>query len=103
MGGRGCRYHRKNKQIKGVNEMALKMYEPSEKDKQNIENNFKHHPPIDDLGQNEKYTAIRAEFKKLAEFLTTFCPPSRELSLSLTNLEQAQFWANASIARNEKE
>ena len=29
------------------------------------------------------------------------CPDSRELSLALTNLEQAVFWANASIARNE--
>ena len=64
-----------------------------------IDNNFTYHSPKE--GQPEKYTAIREKAKELAIFLTDECPPSRELSLALTNLEQSVFWANASIARNE--
>lgn len=74
-------------------------YEPSEKDKKNIDNNFRYHAPKD--GQPEKYEEIRAQAKALAEKLVTLCPPSRELSLALTELETAVMWANASIARNE--
>jgi hypothetical protein len=76
-------------------------YNPSEKDLKNLENNFKYHAPKD--GQPEKYEAIRAEAKGLAGVMMAFCPPSRELSLALTNLEQAVMWANAAIARNEYE
>ncbi len=74
-------------------------YEPSEKDKKNIDNNFRYHAPKD--GQTEKYEEIRAQAKALAEKLVTLCPPSRELSLALTELETSVMWANASIARNE--
>jgi hypothetical protein len=79
--------------------MASKTYEPSEKDLKNLENNFKYHAPKD--GQSDKYEEIRAHAKSLAEKMTALCPPSRELSLALTNLEQAVMWANAAIARNE--
>jgi len=44
---------------------------------------------------------IRAMAKSFAADLVTFCPPSRELSLALTELENAVMWANAAIARNE--
>lgn len=81
--------------------MALKMYEPSEKDKKNIESNFTYHAPNYELGQPEKYETIRAKAKAFAELLTTLCPPSRELSVALTELETSVFWANAAIARNE--
>lgn len=74
-------------------------YQPSEKDQKNLDNNFVYHPPKD--GQNTKYETLRSEAKALAETLCFLCPPSRELSIALTNLEQAVFWANAAIARNE--
>lgn len=74
-------------------------YEPSEKDKKNLDNNFRYHAPKD--GQLEKYEEIRAQAKALAEKLIKLCPPSRELSLALTELETSVMWANASIARNE--
>ena len=64
-----------------------------------IDNNFKYHPPKP--GQQEKYVSIRDEAKSLAEKINETCPDSREKSLAMTNLEQAVFWANASIARNE--
>jgi len=76
-------------------------YEPSEKDRKNIENNFTYHTPKAELEQVEKYAAIRAEAKKFAEHLVALCPPSRELSVALTELETSVFWANAAIARNE--
>jgi len=74
-------------------------YSPSEKDKKQVENNFIYHTPKGD--QDKRYEQIRSEGKSLAEFLTLVCPSSRELSLALTNLEDAVMWANAAIARNE--
>lgn len=65
---------------------------------QQIENNFKHHPPK--AGQVEKYEAIRAKAKELAYLLEVACPHSREKSLAMTNLEQVMFWGNAAVARN---
>ena len=63
------------------------------------ENNFTYHAPTED--QRQRYEAIRATAKTLNELLLTSCPNSRERALAQTNLEQAVFWANASIARNE--
>ena len=64
-----------------------------------VDNNFMHHPPFGD--QSERYQRIREKGKELAELILSATPASREQSLALTQLEQAVFWANASIARNE--
>lgn len=64
-----------------------------------LENNFTYHAPQGD--QQERYVAIRDEAKALAYTICKNSPPSREQSIALTNLEQAIFWANAAIARNE--
>ena len=64
-----------------------------------IDNNFRYHPPKP--GQQVKYERLRAWAKGMAEQINELCPDSREKSLAMTNLEQAVFWANASIARNE--
>lgn len=74
-------------------------YQPSQQVKQQIEQSFVYHPVMP--GQQERYVAIRTAGKNLAELITTKCPPSRELSLALTKIEEAMFWANASIARHE--
>jgi glycyl-tRNA synthetase beta subunit len=66
-----------------------------------LNNNFSYHTPIGD--QADRYGRIRDKAKELAEMLEILCPTSRELSLAMTNLEQAVMWANASIARNETE
>lgn len=71
----------------------------SDQDKAKIENAFTYHAPKDD--QPQRYTELRDAGKTLAELMTALCPQSRELSLALTNLEQAIMWANAAIARNE--
>lgn len=74
-------------------------YKIDEKIARQIENNFTYHSPKDD--QSERYIRIRDDAKALAYFICHYTPPSREQSLALTNLEQAIFWANAAIARNE--
>lgn len=75
------------------------MYPASDADKAKIEKAFTYHAPKSD--QPEKYTVLRNMGKEMALAMTAACPPSRELSLALTNLEQAIMWANAAIARNE--
>ena len=68
-------------------------------EQQEIEKRFTHHPPKGD--QESRYIEIRIAVKNLALLLNEACPESREKSLAFTHLEEAQFWANASIARNE--
>jgi hypothetical protein len=65
-----------------------------------IKNIFTYHAPFGD--QVERYQNIRAEASVFAEIILDEVPESRERSLALTNLEQAFFWANAAIARNEQ-
>jgi hypothetical protein len=66
-----------------------------------IENNFRYHKPHGN--QNERYEGLRQQARELAFTVQTYCPESREKSLAFTKLEEAVMWANASIARNEKE
>lgn len=63
-----------------------------------LDNRFVYH--VSDEEQKKKYEEIRKLMLELAHALNALCPESREKSLSITNLEQAQFWANASIARH---
>jgi len=78
--------------------MILK-YLVTEGEAASLENQFTYHSPKED--QQERYVEIRHQAKQLAFLLLGATPPSRERSLALTNLEQAIFWANAAIARNE--
>lgn len=64
-----------------------------------IDRNFTYHAPRGD--QAERYTVLREQSRLLALQIVSMTPISREQSLALTNLEQAVFWANAAIARNE--
>lgn len=66
-----------------------------------LETNFTHHAPSEN--QVDRYKYLREKAKELAYAIDERCPSSREKSLALTNLEQAIFWANASIARQHKD
>lgn len=66
-----------------------------------IKNDFTYHPPFGN--QISRYSHIRNTIKQAAEAVVLFCPESRERSLAITKLEEAVMWANASIARNEKQ
>lgn len=72
-------------------------------DQQDIENRFAHHPPSEEKAVKKavKHAAARAEVKSVAETLNDLLPEGREKSLAFTHLENALFWANASLARNE--
>ena len=62
-----------------------------------LANRFTYHAPIE--GQPQKYEKIRAMAHRIAVELAVMCPESRELSLAITKLEEAVFWANAAVAR----
>lgn len=81
--------------------MPTEGYVKDQKVYDRLENNFTYHKPFG--SQPERYEIIRAKAKELAEVLVTLCPESRELSVALTELETSIMWANASIARHEKE
>lgn len=68
-------------------------------EKADIDNRFTYHAPTED--QTVKYELIRNSAKHLALLIATKTPGSREQSLAMTKLEEAVFWANAAIARNE--
>jgi hypothetical protein len=62
-------------------------------------NQYTYHRPSDD--QVSRMQELRNKASALAATLDSLCPPSRELSIAHTNLEQMVMWANAAIARNE--
>lgn len=62
-----------------------------------LDKNFTYHAPKP--GQPEIYTQLRKAMKDAAELVCHLCPASRERSVALTKLEEAMFWANASVAR----
>lgn len=68
-------------------------------DANDITNRFTYHAPKGN--QVERYQEIRDAARLFAELINIYCPDSREKSLALTHLEEAVFWANAAIARNE--
>ncbi len=68
-------------------------------DARDITKRFTYHPPR--AGQPPKYEEVRQNARLLAMLVDKLCPDSREKSLAFTKLEEAVFWANASIARNE--
>lgn len=64
-----------------------------------IENVFTYHAPKGD--QAGRYERIREKAKALAYEIEACSHHSRERSLAFTKLEEAVFWTNAAIARNE--
>lgn len=66
---------------------------------EDLNNRFTYHSPKND--QQNRYVIMRDHAKELVEFIVNNTPDSREQALAITNLEQAIFWANAAIARNE--
>lgn len=43
---------------------------------------------------------LRWEFRRIAGIVVDAIPDGREKSLAITHIEEAQFWANAGIARS---
>lgn len=75
------------------------MYRKATAESERIEKNFTYHAPKN--GQTDQYVALRNAAKVLAYLILDNTPISREQSVAFTKLEEAVFWANAAIARNE--
>jgi hypothetical protein len=55
-----------------------------------------------DEEKNNRIQHIREGFSIIYDEIDLKCKPSRETSLALTKLEEAQFWAIKGITREEK-
>lgn len=66
---------------------------------EDIDTRFDYHAP--DVVKAQLHQLIRGVFKDAAAIIAHECPEGREKSLAITKLEEAMFWANASIARND--
>jgi len=69
-------------------------------DNAEIANRFKYHPPKDDTAV-ENHQCVRESMLVAAIRVNDVCPDGREKSLAITKLEEAMYWANAAIARNQ--
>jgi hypothetical protein len=68
--------------------------------KARIVNDFGYHPPSSPE-IIRKHEDVREVLRAVADHLVDLTVPGREQSLMLTALEEAMFWANGSIARNQ--
>ncbi|MFE2997990.1 hypothetical protein ACFXG4_23635 [Nocardia sp. NPDC059246] len=66
-----------------------------------IDNRFDFHAATTEEKRME-HTSVRTACKTLAVKLDQDLPAGREKSLAITKLEEAMFWANAAIARNNE-
>lgn len=67
---------------------------------QRIERDFTNYAPADDRVIN-RFLAIRVRAKDFAHTCVDLCPPSRELSMALTDIERGMQAAVSAIARNQ--
>jgi hypothetical protein len=65
-----------------------------------LDRRFSYHSP--DPLRAADHERVRSMIRGLADHLDYALPDGREKSTSLTHLEDAMFWANAAIARQDK-
>jgi hypothetical protein len=71
-------------------------------DVNDIQNRFEFHPATTEEKRNA-HTSIRELCKQLALAINEKVPDGREKSTAVTKLEEAMMWANAALARHNKE
>lgn len=67
-----------------------------------IHNRFAFHSATTEEKRNE-HTSVRVACEELAIKINSSVPDGREKATALTKVEEAMFWANAAIARNNDE
>jgi hypothetical protein len=67
-----------------------------------IEWDFGYHAPPSSSDRQRQHARIRGLCAQLAHAINDACPDSREKSLAITKIEEAMFWANAAIARQDR-
>lgn len=67
-----------------------------------LQNRFMYHKPSNEKIA-EKHEKIRYSCLDMAYEINKLVPDGREKSLAITKLEEVMMWANAGIARNNKE
>jgi len=65
-----------------------------------LANRFAYHKPSSPAVAEAHETVRNILFSVASQFQTNL-PEGREKSLAITKLEEAMFWANAAIARNQ--
>lgn len=64
-------------------------------------NRFSYHAPSTDAVKRA-HERVRLYIGQLAEELHHSLPDGREKAVAITKLEEAMYWANAAIARNQE-
>jgi hypothetical protein len=64
-----------------------------------IDKPFAYHKPSDD--GFVRITAIREAYSVIKNLLETTCPPSRQLSVAITELETSAMWAIKAVVFND--
>jgi hypothetical protein len=67
---------------------------------EDIEHRFAFHAATTDE-KRDAHTSVRQTCRRAADHINETCPDGREKSLALTALEEAMFWANAALARQQ--
>lgn len=66
-----------------------------------IDKPFAYHEPSQD--GLERITLIRKKYSEVKKLLESTCPPSRQLSVAITELETSAMWAIKSVVFNDPE
>ena len=59
--------------------------------------------PLVDLSLESRFDTISANLRTAGHSMVNLCPPSRELSLALTKLQEARMFAVAAIALHQED
>lgn len=69
---------------------------------EDIAHRFAFHAATNEEKRNA-HSSVRQACSDVAHFMNNKLPDGREKSLAVTKLEEAMFWANAALARDNKE